>query len=214
MRRLLFALLAILAIGAATAQSPPLQGVDYHAVGTDGAAQANESVEVLYFFWYRCPHCYALEPLVEPWRTRLPKHVHFTRVPAVLGKEWLLDARVFYSLEAIGELERVHRPLLDAIHNEGGRRLDRKPYTDWVASWLEKHGVDRKAYAAAYDSSVVGEKVRKAAEMAKAYHVEATPSFVVGQRYVASPPLGDRRRILQTADYLVSQVQAGTAFRR
>jgi len=28
-----------------------------------------------------------------------------------LNEDWAVDARVFYALEAIGEVERVHRPL-------------------------------------------------------------------------------------------------------
>jgi thiol:disulfide interchange protein DsbA len=214
LRRLLLAALTALPIGTVTAQSTPVAGIDYRALKPQASADAQQSIEVVEFFWYRCPHCYALEPLLEPWVARLPRHARFKRVPAILGREWAIDARVFYALEALGEVERLHRPLLDAIHTEGGRRLDRDAYSRWVSTWLTKQGVDPKAYAAAFDSPGVQEKVRKAAEMARVYQLEGTPTFVVGERYVVSPPLGDRRRILEITDYLVSQVQAETLARR
>lgn len=214
MRRSFLALLGALSFYAADAGSQPLAGVDYRLLPDRPTRQAGQPVEVFYFFWYRCPHCYALEPLIEPWLAKLPHGAQFKRVPAVLGRKWLLDARVYYSLEALGELERLHRPLLDAIHTQGGRRLDGKAYTGWLADWMQKHGVDRSAYAAAFDSRAVDGKVAKAAELARNYRLEATPSMVVGERYVVDPPPEERRRLLQITGYLAQQTLSESLARR
>jgi thiol:disulfide interchange protein DsbA len=212
--RLLFAVLAALAVSVATAQNTPVAGIDYQEISSRSSPHGQGPIEVVEYFWYRCPHCYALEPLLEPWVARLPGQARLRRMPAVLGKEWLIDARIFYALEEIGELDRMHRPLLDAIHQNGGRRLDGDAYARWVAEWLRNRGVDTKRYATAFESAAVREKAKHAAELSRALKLEGTPSFLVGGRYLVSPAPGDRRRILEITDYLVSRFQADKLTRR
>src|SRR5438309_1835425 len=91
---------------AAYAQSSPVEGVDYIELKPPQGVESSGKIEVLEFFWYRCPHCYALEPDLESWAKRLPRDVQFKRLPGILNDDWAIDARIFYTLEAIGELER------------------------------------------------------------------------------------------------------------
>jgi thiol:disulfide interchange protein DsbA len=212
MRTLAALFVALAAFAAPAAAQTPVAGIEYRDVGKP--AGDSKSVEVVEFFWYRCPHCYALEPLLERWLTKLPAEVQFRRVPAVLGREWVVDARIYYALEVLGEAGRLHRPLLDAIHLHGGKRLSGDAYLRWVTDWLGGQGIDLQAYKAASNSREVQERVSTASDLAKTYQLESTPSFVVGERYVVSPPIGERRRILDIAAYLVSRVQAETVARR
>ncbi len=212
--RWLFAFAAMLLAGAAAGQNEPIAGIDYQDLGSPPGSGRRAQIEVVEYFWYRCPHCYALEPLLGPWIARLPKNVHFRRIPAVLGKEWLIDARVFYALQEIGELDRLHEPLLYAIHEKGGKRYDRSAYEKWVADWLAGQGVDRNRYDAAFASRKVQERVDEAAQLSRQLKLEGTPTFEVAGRYLINAPLGDRRRILEIADYLVNRVAADTLVRR
>jgi thiol:disulfide interchange protein DsbA len=118
------------------------------------AVESSGKVEVLEFFWYRCPHCYALEPDLEAWAKRLPRDVQFKRVPGILNDDWAVDARIFYTLEAIEELERLHRPLFDTINQQGGVRLHGDAFAKWTADWLAKQNVDMAKYDAAFRSLV------------------------------------------------------------
>jgi thiol:disulfide interchange protein DsbA len=210
--RILLGVVACLAFSAATAQGTPVAGIDYQEIRPAPSEQT--TIEVVEYFWYRCPHCYTLEPLLGPWISRLPAQVSFRRIPAVLGKEWAIDARIFYALEEIGELDRIHPRLLHAIHEKGGRQLDRSAYERWVFDWLRDQGVDLNRYAAALGSSAVHEKVERAAALSRRLKLEGTPTFEVGGRYLISPPLGDRRRILEITDYVVSRMQADKLTRR
>lgn len=212
--RAFLAFIAALVVGVCEAQNAPIRGVDYEEIQGGAVAPAAAPLEVVEFFWYRCPHCYALEPLLEPWLAKLPATMRFRRVPAVLGKEWLIDARVYYALEEIGEAQRVHRGLMDAIHQQGGRRLDGRAYAQWVANWLRAHGVDERRYAAAFDSRAVHEKAARAAQLSASLKLEGTPTFMVAGRYVVNPAPGDRRRILEITDYLISRLQADRLARR
>ena len=51
---------------------------------TDGGGK----IEVIEFFWYGCPHCYAMEPTVNAWLKTAPKDVVFKRVPAYPSDAW------------------------------------------------------------------------------------------------------------------------------
>jgi thiol:disulfide interchange protein DsbA len=212
--RLFLGVLAALSMMSVAVAQTPVSGIDYQEIAPPSRESGQATVEVIEYFWYRCPHCYALEPLLEPWAARLPSQVRFRRIPAVLGKEWLVDARIFYALEAIGEADRLHRPLIDAIHQNGGKRLDGIAYARWVSDWVRNQGVEEKRYAAAFESAAVREKAKRAAELSRELKLEGSPSFQIAGRYLVSPPLGDRGRILEITDYLVSRVQADKLIRR
>ena len=201
----------VLVTSVAPAHSAAVPGIDYRELKQPQPTETRDAVEVIEFFWYRCPHCYALEPSLETWLAKLPAGVKFRRVPVIFGDQWAVDARILYALESIGELPRVHRQLLDAIHEQGGKKQQGAAYTKWVADWLAAHGVDAGRYATAFDSPAVQEQVKKASAMTQAYGVEGTPTFAVQGRYVVSPPPGDRRAILSITDQLIRLSQSQLA---
>ncbi len=169
--RLLSVLSGLFLAFAVYAQGSPAEGVDYIELKPPQSVESSGKIEVLEFFWYRCPHCYALEPDLESWAKRLPRDVQFKRLPGILNDDWAVDARIFYTLEAIGELDRLHRPLFDTIHQQGGVRLHGDAFAKWVAEWLAKQNVDMAKYDAAFRSFTVESKLRRAAQMGRAYRL-------------------------------------------
>lgn len=200
------AVAALLLSFAVTAQSAPTEGIDYQELSPPQATDAPGKIEVIEFFWYRCPHCYALEPLLDDWVKKLPADVQFKRVPGILNAEWAIDARVFYALEVLGQVERLHRALFDAIHQEGGVKLGGGAFEKWVAEWLSRHGVDAAKYDAAYHSFTVESKLRRAMQMDRAFRVEGVPTLAVQGRYVVIAA-GDRKAMLATADHLIGEAR-------
>jgi len=191
---------------AAYAQSSPVEGVDYIEVKPPQAVESSGKIEVLEFFWYRCPHCYALEPDLESWAKRLPRDVQFKRVPGILNDDWAVDARIFYTLEAIGELDRLHRPLFDTIHQQGGVRLHGDAFAKWVADWLAKQKVDMAKYDAAFRSFAVESKLRRAAQMARSYRLDGVPTLTVQGRYLVVASTS-RKGMLSSADFLIGEAR-------
>lgn len=191
---------------AAFAQRAPTEGTDYIELKPPQSVEPSGKVEVIEFFWYRCPHCYDFEPDLEPWVKRLPSDVHFRRVPGILNDDWAVDARIFYTLEALGELDRLHRPLFDAIHREGGVRLRGEIFAKWVANWLAKQRVDMAKYDAASHSFTVESKLRRATQMGRSYRLEGVPTLTVQGKYVVLAS-SSRRAMLATADFLIGQAR-------
>lgn len=197
-------LLAVMA-SLVNAQSKPLPGRDYLELPTAQATETGTKIEVVEFFWYRCPHCHALDPLLAPWVKKLPADAQFRLIPAIFNDEWALDARIFYALEATGYVERLHHPLLDAIHTQNAAGLKGQAYLKWVSSWLGKQGVDLAKYDAAFKSFTVDSKVKRAFQIAQAYRLEGVPALAVQGKYVV---LGEGKNMLGTADFLISQVRS------
>ena len=86
------------------------------------AQTATGKVEVVEFFWYGCPHCYAFEPKLQAWASKLPPHVQFTRVPVVFRPyEYPNHQKLYYTLELLGKLGDLHAKVFDSIHQQGKR---------------------------------------------------------------------------------------------
>jgi protein dithiol oxidoreductase (disulfide-forming) len=205
-RRTLLAALALAPLPALAQPRSPAAGVDYSELRPALPVEAPGKVEVLEFFWYGCPHCYTLEPLLETWIARLPKDVQFRRVPAVFNDNWARDAAVYYAFEAMGVLERLHRPYFDAIHR------DRVNTRDLVArnDWLQKNGVDVKRFEDAYKSFGVQSKVRRAQQLSVAYRIDGTPALAVQGRYtISAEQARTQAGMLGIADYLIGVARKG-----
>jgi thiol:disulfide interchange protein DsbA len=206
-RRTVTAALALAALGAplftrAQAISP---GRDYTVLKPEQPVEAPPGkIEVLEFFWYGCIHCYHLEPFIETWLKKLPADALFRRVPAVFNERWGLDAGIFYALEALGLLEKLHRPLFDAIHRE---RL-RTDSADALHQWLRGKGVDTQKFDQARRSFGVESRVKRAAQMTGAYRIDGTPAMAVHGRYtVSAEQARNQDGMLATVDRLVDLVR-------
>ena len=207
--RLLSALSGLLIAFAACAQSP-VEGTDYIELKPPQSVDSPGKIEVIEFFWYRCPHCYALEPDLDAWVKRLPRDVQFKRVPGILNEDWAIDARIFYTLEAIGEVDRVHRQLFDVIHQQGGVRLRGDAYAKWIADWLAKQKVDMAKYDAAFRSFTVESRLRRAAQMASSYRLDGVPTLSVQGRYLVLASTS-QKTMLVTADFLIGEARKQVA---
>lgn len=164
-------------------------------------------IEVAGFFWYECPHCYAFEPALEAWAGKLPSDVQFRRVPVGFSRRHEATMLLFYALESLGQIERLHRALFDAIHRDGRRLLSEAEQLAFVTA----QGVDGARYTAALKSQEVGQRAIAAKRLADAYRIDGVPSLGIQGRYVTAPALaGGQAQALAVADALIGQVRRGS----
>src|SRR5258706_227942 len=102
-----FALLA----GAASAQIQ--RGRKFQRVEPPHLTAAGNRVEVIEFFYYGCPVCYETEPFLSRWLVTAPEYVALRRVPALSTEAWGPLAKLFYTLDALGQIGRLHWPAYD-----------------------------------------------------------------------------------------------------
>ncbi len=201
MTRSLFAALA-LALCALVPPAAAQQVGAYIEISPPIPTDSKSKVEVIEFFWYECPHCYALEPSLEAWVAKLPKDVVFKRVPAMFNERWAISARVYYTLEAIGELNRLHKPLFDAIHKGGLHVTNPEQLNDW----LSRQQVDVNKFNATFKSFTVDSKLKHAADLTQASKIDGVPALMVDGRYlIGAATTSSEERMLAVADSLIEQ---------
>lgn len=195
-----------LSLGLGLAALPALAveaGKDYVEIPPQ-PVETRSKVEVIEFFWYRCPHCADLEHDLQAWVKKLPKNVQFKRQATALNDGWLPLTRAYYALEALGLVDRLHAEVFRAIHSQGIDLND----PDTFFEWAEGKGVDRKRLENAYKSFAVATKVARARQVARNYRLNGVPAFVVNGRYVSSAYItGGHPQLFAALDGLIAQEQ-------
>lgn len=199
-----FAALAVFALSGAGAGALAQQPGQYQTLATpQPPVEGKGKVEVIEFFSYACPHCNEFEPLLERWVKTLPSGVSFIRVPVTFNREqWASLARLYYTLDALGEVERNHAAVFEAIH-EKHIPLYRE---DALLEWAAGRGIDRKKFSDAYKSFGVQSRLRRADQLAGEYRVTGVPLIAVGGKYLVSASMtGGYPEMLKTVDQLVAR---------
>ena len=196
-------------VAAATqAQGGPVEGVHFIRLAKPAPVSTPAGkIEVVEFFWYGCPHCNALEPALEAWVKKLPADVVFRRVPVAFGAVHEAHQRLFYTLEAMGQLAAVHLKIFAAIHTQR-QRLEKE--AEQIA-FLRSVGVDTSRYADLSKSFSVQTRMRQAKQLADAYDIDGVPTIGVHGRFHTSGSLaGDNTRALAVAEALIARVRKGS----
>ncbi len=190
-----------LVLGALPAAAQQLRrDVDYRLISPQPVA-SGERVEVIDFFFYGCPYCSELAPLLERWLKRKPTDVEFRRVPVVRHDSWVPLAKTYYTLEALGAAERLHTAVYHDQHVEALVLSQENVIVEWAA----KHGFDRDAFMSIYRSDAIREKIDRARKMTIDYEIKATPSVVVDGRFLASSGMTDGvPQLIPVLDGLIS----------
>lgn len=210
MRKLSLLLGVLLALAAGLAGAVELrEGKHYTVFNPPQPTEARDKVEVTEYFWYGCSHCFNLDPLLAKWVKRLPKDVNFRRVPAIFQDgRWAPGAKLFYTLEAMGLLDRLHTEVFDAIHIDRVNLADDRVLFDWIA----KKDVDAKKFADTYNSFAIQSKVMRAQQQTQALNLNGVPALVVDGRYMpATGAAGSYGDVLGIVDQLIDKARKDRA---
>ncbi|MFG6460586.1 thiol:disulfide interchange protein DsbA/DsbL [Roseateles sp. DXS20W] len=195
-------------VPAAFAQGGPVEGRQYVRLG-QALPGTPGKVEVIEFFFYKCPHCFAFDPLLEAWLHQLPADVAFRRVPVGQQAMLKLHARMYYALEAMGALTpQVHAGIFNAFHRAGMDANDEAA----VVALVGKLGVDTPKFKAAFSSFGVNGKLAQGQKLAELAGVDGVPALVVGGRFRTAPSMvgspgqseaAQGQQALAVADFLI-----------
>ena len=206
------ATLTLAALGRGTAAwaqaagAAPVEGRDFVRLNSPVAVPAGGKIDVIEFFSYGCPHCYSFEPMLEQWVKRQPPDVAFRRVPATFNPTFEGYARLFYALEAIGQVEALHKRVFAAIHVQR-QRLDKEAD---IAAFVSANGGDGAKAVEAMKSFGVATKLRQAKQSFEAYKIDGVPTLGIHGRWFTSGSLtGSNDKALAVADQLVERARKG-----
>lgn len=205
-RALAFVAATLFSFVALAAPEPIFEGHDHVLVKPPRAVATGQKIEVLEFFWYRCPHCFQLEPGLAKWLKTLPKDAQIRRVPAVFRPDWMPGAKLYYALEQTNLLGRLHDKVFNAYHVENLDLNDPAVLGRWIA----QQGVDRNTFMAAYNSFSVQSKAMQGGQLATAYSISGVPAFIVDGKYATSVSMagGSEARLFEVLDQLIVKARA------
>ncbi len=187
----------------------PVAGTDYQVLDTRAPVEApGGKIEVIEFFWYNCPHCNAFEPTLGDWVKKLPKDVAFRRVPVAFNDSFVPQQKLFYTLESMGLLDKLHARVFAAIHVE---KLNLSK-AEAIVEWVVKNGVDQTKFLKEYNSFGVVTKTQKGSQLQSAYKVEGVPAMgVAGQFYTDGTMARSMERALLVVQSLLDDLRARRA---
>ncbi len=184
---------------------PPEEGVDYIKLDKPAPTDApNGKIEVVEFFWYHCPHCHHFEPELQAWVKNLPKDVSFRRVPVAFRPDFVFDQKLYYTLEEMGLVDKMHARAFAAIHTE---KLDLSN-RDTIIKWATAQGIDKTKFTKIYDSFSVASKATRATQLQTAYNVTGVPALGIGGQFYTDGSLAQSMpRALQVANELIGTLR-------
>jgi thiol:disulfide interchange protein DsbA len=223
MRSLRFAIVAAsLAVSTAFASpTDPKQGVEYTVLAQPQPAQtAGKKVEVIEFFMYHCPHCRALEPILEQWVKKQEGNIIFKRIHMPYQGASDPEAHLYLTLEAMGKNEELQSKVMEAVHDIVMRRRSETVTEQEILDLATKQpGIDKAKFLNIWNSFGVMTKLRRLpAIVSSNYKVDSVPTIVVDGKYVTSPAqvgatvqASSEQQLfqatLQTVDALIAKVQ-------
>lgn len=189
----------------AHAQGAPQEGRDFRRVAEPLAMPAGK-VQVVEFFGYWCPHCNAFEPALESWVRQLPADkVAFTRIPVAFQAWHENYQKLYFAIEALGQLDKLHTSVFKWIHVDK-KRLDKD---DEIRAWAAASGADATRILDAMKSFGIAGKLAKARQLAQGYGIDGVPTIGVHGRWMTSPSIsGSPDRALSVTNQLIAQVKA------
>lgn len=203
--------LVALSFACSVARAEVVVGRDYAMINPAQPVSSGKKIEVIEFFWYGCPHCNDLHPHLKAWLKKLPKDVEFRYLPAIFRDSWAPGAKLYYALEAIGELPRLHEQVYEATHLDNLDFSNDQVLFDWVA----KRGVDRAKFADAYQSFAMQAKVAKSAQMSRDYQLKGVPALVVDGKYLTSGSFASSpQAMFQVVDELIAKARQERAAKK
>lgn len=144
-------------------------------------------VEVLEFFWFGCPHCYAFEPSINAWKDSKPDYVDFVREAPPLNPSWEQHSRTFYAAQALGITDGMFDQTFNQIHQ------NRKPLRDpkKIGQFIESLdlGVSGEKFRKAMESFAVESKLKRSISLARQSGINSVPSIIVNGKYRTSTTL-------------------------
>lgn len=185
------------------------EGTDYRELKSPVQTSVKkEQIEVAEVFWYGCPHCYTLEPIVDRWKPSLEKDTKFVRVPGFFGPNiWKTHAQLYYTLETmIPDGKKLHE-IHDSIFGEVQTRNNRLSNVEEMGEYVKKKaGIDPKQFASFYNSFGVNNLMNQAYSKVRGYQLTGVPALIVDGRYVIEPKVG-LDNMPAVADFLIQKVR-------
>jgi thiol:disulfide interchange protein DsbA len=181
--RFILLLLASLALTANAQPRESVEGVHYQKIARPVPTETDaDHIELRDVFWYGCPECSTLEPMMTDWRDGTTGDLVFVRMPAVWNDLMALHARIYYTGKALEAEDRIHQAAFQAIH-ENGNPLRNEAQ---IAEFFAANGFNGDVFTKAWNSEEVINAVQQARLRTADYGIDRLPTAVVNGTYLVT----------------------------
>lgn len=177
MKKLFVFIFALCLIPQAFASTGFKEGIHYDVV----RQQATANPEVMEFFSYFCPHCYAFEPIIKDLKAKLPKNVEFKRnhvsfLGGEMGEEMV---RAYAVAKILGVDDKINPAIFKAIHKDRQQLTSR----DDIRQIFIDNGVSGEDFDGAVNSFAVNGLVAQMDKNTRDFKVRGVPTVIVNGKY-------------------------------
>ena len=179
-------------------------GADVLTLRQAGKVETNaplNTVEVVEFFSYTCPHCAHFAPKLTAWRTQQPDNVRLIYLPVSWRADMLAPQRLYFTLAQLNRLDLHEQVFADWNNDPNSLATDAA-----VLNWALRQGFDQKIWQRTYNSAATSRQVRAAQQAFRRFELQGVPSVVVNGRYALIPS----EQLFDTLNHLVKHEQQRT----
>ena len=158
---------------------------DEYILIADNKGLENERDQVIKFFSYACSHCYALDPFIEIFKKN-NNNINFKYVPAIFSDQMIPLAKLFFTLDSMNLLPKLHESVYEVIHVDKKRIFTDKKIIKWAE---ENELINFVEFKKIYDSFDTNNKILYAKNLTIKSQITGTPYLMVNGKYLTGPSL-------------------------
>ena len=158
---------------------------DEYILIADNKGLENERDQVIKFFSYACSHCYALDPFIEIFKKN-NNNINFKYVPAIFSDQMIPLAKLFFTLETMNLLPKLHESVYEVIHVDKKRIFTDKKIFEWAK---ENELINFVQFKKIYDSFDTNNKILYAKNLTIKSQITGTPYLMINGKYLTGPSL-------------------------
>ena len=157
-----------------------IEGRHYQALASALPTETGaDRIEVRELFWYGCPECAAVSPMMSDWRDGVTGDLIFIRTPVIWNQVMALHARIFYTARELGIEDTVHHAAFESIRE--GKPLNTETQ---ILEMFTDLDVSQQDFISAWQSDNVDNAVNTARNATALYMPDKLPAVLVNGRYV------------------------------
>ena len=158
---------------------------DEYILIADNKGLEKEGDQVIKFFSYACSHCYALDPFIEIFKKN-NNDINFKYVPAIFSDQMIPLAKLFFTLDTMNLLTKLHESVYEVIHVDKKRIFTDKKIFKWAE---ENDLINFVEFKKIYDSFDTNNKILYAKNLTIKSQITGTPYLMINGKYLTGPSL-------------------------
>ncbi|WP_066566660.1 thiol:disulfide interchange protein DsbA/DsbL [Snodgrassella sp. CFCC 13594] len=179
------------------------EGVNYTVLPKTMPQSQPGKVEVAQFFWYKCPHCNDLDPVMLKHSKTFASDTYLRPIHVVWDPSFMTFARIAAAVNDSGLYNQATPAIFNAFFRQQLDLSNEATFKDWAN---KQTGFDGKKLLAAYNAPKSLTEAKQMQELTTKYNITATPTVIIGGKYQVNWS-GNFNKDMQVIDDLVAKVR-------